>query len=94
MILTDAVIEKAAKAIHELGHAPLEACRAAARACLEAALPDVVERCAIEIEDTPSRIFAVTFHDGGTAGRSLNALSVKRELADRIRALVNKDGGS
>ncbi|MGE0007769.1 MAG: hypothetical protein AB7S92_19585 [Parvibaculaceae bacterium] len=89
MILTGEIVEKGARALHELGHGPLEACRAQARACLEAALPHVVERCAREIEDTPSRIFALTFHGGGTPGRSLNTLSVKRELADRIRSLLN-----
>ena len=51
MLLNDAVAEKAARAIHEIGYGPL-ACRAAARACLEATLPDVVERCAKEAEDT------------------------------------------
>lgn len=48
-ILTDAIVEKAARAIHELGHGPMDVCRAQARACLEAALPDVIERCAKEI---------------------------------------------
>jgi hypothetical protein len=88
MILTDEIVQRGARAIHELGHGPMEACRAGARACLEAALPDVVEKCAKEIEDTPSRIFAVTFHSGGTPGRSLNTGTVKRELADRIRSLL------
>lgn len=55
MLLNDAVTEKVARAIHEIGYGPLEACRAAARACLEATLPDMVERCAKEVEDTPSR---------------------------------------
>lgn len=88
MILTDEIIEKGARAIHELGHGPMDACRAEARACLEAVLPDVVESCAKEIEDTPSRIFALTFEGGGVPGNSLNALSVKRELAGRIRSLL------
>lgn len=89
-ILGDEIVEMGARAIHELGHGPMEACRAEARACLEAILPDVVERCAKEIEDTPSRIFAITYHDDGTSGRSLNTGSVKRELADRIRSLLKK----
>ena len=93
MILTDEIIEKGARAIHALGHGPMEACRAEARACLQAALPDVVESCAKEIEETPSRIFALTFQgDSGAPGNSLNTFSVKRELADRIRSLV--DAGS
>lgn len=86
-IVTDEIVEKGATAIHALGLGPMETCRAQARACLEATLPEVVERCAKEIEDTPSRIFAVTFHSGDVAASSLNAGNVKRELADRIRAL-------
>lgn len=88
MILTGEMVEKGARAIHELGHGPMDACRAQARVCLEALLPDVVESCAKEIEDTPSRILALTFEGGGTPGNSLNALSVKRELAGRIRSLL------
>jgi hypothetical protein len=91
MVLTDEIVEKGARAIHELGHGPMEAYRAEARACLKAALPDVVERCAKEIEDTQSLIFALTFQGGGAPERSLNTLSVKRELADRIRSLLNKE---
>lgn len=91
VILSDEVIEKGARAIHELDHGSMDACRAVARACLEAILPDVVENCAKEIEDTASRIFALTFQgDNGTAGNnSLNAFSVKRELAGRIRSLLD-----
>jgi hypothetical protein len=94
MILTESIVEKGAKTLHEQGFGSHDACRAATQACLEATLPDVVERCAKEIEDTPSRIFALTFHSGGTAGRSLNAVSVKRELADRLRALLKSDSES
>lgn len=86
-ILTDAIVEKGAKAIHELGNRPMEACRADARACLTAALPDILEECARVIEDTPSRLFAVTHHAGKIHEAALNTGDVKRELADRIRSL-------
>lgn len=88
-ILTDEIVEKAAKAIHDLGNGPMEACRIQASACLTAALPDMVEACAKVIEETPSRLFAVTYHEGNVAERALNTVNVKRELADRIRLLFN-----
>lgn len=88
MILTDEIVERGANAIRAVNQRPMEACRAEARACLEAILPDFVEKCAKEIEETPSRIFALTFQDTEVAGRALNTLSVKRELADRIRSLA------
>lgn len=87
-ILTDGIVEKGARALHELGHGPLEACRAEARACLAAALPEITEACAKVIEETPSRLFAMTHHETMVADRSLNAVNVKRELADRIRSLA------
>ncbi len=87
-ISTDAVVEKAARALHELGNGPMEACRAQARACLTAALPDILEECAKTIEDTPSRLFAVTHHRGKIHEVALNTGNVKRELADRIRSLI------
>lgn len=88
IILTDEIVEKGAKALHELGHGPLEACRAQARACLTSVLPEITEVCAKVIEETPSRLFAMTHHEAMVADRSLNAVNVKRELADRIRSLT------
>lgn len=82
-ILTDAIVEKSARALHELGKGSIETCRAEARACLAAALPDIVEQCAKTIEDTQSRLFAITHHQS-----ALNIGNVKRELGDRIRALI------
>jgi hypothetical protein len=87
-ILTDEIVEKGARALHELGHGPLETCRAEARACLAAVLPEIAEACAKVIEETPSRLFAMTHHETVVADRSLNAVNVKRELADRIRSLA------
>lgn len=87
-ILSNEVVEKAAKALHDLGNGSMEACRVQAHACLTAALPDMVEACAKTIEETPSRLFALTHHELLVADRSLNAVNVKRELADRIRSLA------
>lgn len=86
-ILSDEIVEKGAKALHELGHGPLADCRAAARACLVATLPEIAEACAKIIEETPSRLFAMTHRETMVADRSLNAVNVKRELADRVRSL-------
>lgn len=86
-ILTDDIVETGAKALHALGHGPLADCRAVARVCLAAALPEIAETCAKVIEETPSRLFAMTHHETMVADRSLNALNVKRELADRVRSL-------
>jgi hypothetical protein len=88
ILLTDEIVEKGAKALHELGHGPLEACRAQARACLISVLPEITEACAKVVEETPSRLFALTHHEATVADRSLNAVNVKRELADRIRSLT------
>lgn len=87
-ILTDEIVEKGARALHELGRGSLETCRAEARACLAAALPEIAEACARVIEETPSRLFAMTHHETMVADRSLSAVNVKRELADRIRSLA------
>lgn len=97
-ILTDAIVDKSARELapewwSDRLQGPenephRQEARRLARACLAAALPDILEGCAIVIEDMPSRLFAITHPgDDDLPGRALNAGTVKRELADLIRAL-------
>lgn len=69
-ILSDAIIEKAARAIYELGNGPINACRDEARAALSAILPDIIEECAKVAENEPN-------YDEFESGQSVAARAIR-----------------
>lgn len=85
-ILTDELIEKAALAMRDrprgvVYDAVMDRHRLDARACLEAILPDVVEKCAQVVERTIPYGF-----------EPYNR--VRRKSAAHIRSLLNKEGNA